>query len=951
MARSLAFLLVLILAACGSSETTVAPVTDRVEAAAPVAETPDRIPLDPAVRQGTLDNGLTFYIQRNTEPQNRAELRLVVDAGSVLEDDDQLGLAHFVEHMLFNGTERFEAQEIVNFMERIGMRFGPDVNAYTSFDETVYMLQIPTDDPEIERMAFEILSDWAARAALTEEEIDNERGVVVEEWRARMQNAQGRIMEQLLPVLLHGSRYEHRMPIGDPELIRTADYETIRSYYDTWYRPDLMAIIAVGDFDVDQVENRIRSEFGALQNPANAEPRLQFDMPGHDETLFGVITDPEYPISSVEVAFKSDRPLIETTADFRQRLVEGLFNGLMNKRLAEISREAGSPFSVAQVYRGAFVRPGEFYGMQAQVAEDSVLTSVDRLVTEALRAARHGFTETELERQKVETLRGYQRQYDERDNTHSGAFASRYVSHFLEDNPAPGAAYQYELAQEIMPQITIGELNSLADQLLDSRNRVVLVTMPEREDVIPPTEAQLTSVLENAQLREIAAYEDDVSDLPLIASVPSPVSIVDETTIDELTTHSFTLENGVKVVFKPTDFKQDEVLLTAFSPGGHSLVGDKDYFDAANAATIVARSGAGIFDFTQLQRQLSGKVANVSPYIGELEEGLRGMASPEDLETLFQLVHLYFTAPRADSSSLEAFQNQQKPFLRNRLATPTGVFQDSLIAAMYGDDIRRVVPTVEMVDALDLQNAYSIYQNRFADASDFTFIFVGNAEADEIRRLATTYLGTLPSAAREETWTNVRTPMPDNVVTTEVRKGIGEQSQTILVFHGPFDYVREERHHLSSLSDVLSIRLREDLREERSAVYGVGVNSSSSDKPSPEYQFTISYTSAPDRAEELVDAVFDQIRQIKAEGPTADEMEKVKEQQRRARETQLRTNSFWIETLSYHFNRGSDPRETLGYLDLVESLTAEDIQQIANRYLDESRYVRAVLYPEAQAEP
>lgn len=953
----LLLLLVLALAACGSSENVVLPSTEP-EATIPAGDGPpgteevsseDVLPLDPAVRQGTLDNGLTYYIRRNVEPQNRAELRLAIDAGAVLERDDQLGLAHFVEHMLFNGTERFEEQEIVNFMERIGMRFGPDVNAYTGFDETVYMLQIPTDDEDVMRMAFEILSDWAARASFAPEEVDRERGVVVEEWRARMQNAQGRIMEQMLPVLLHGSRYEVRMPIGDPNIIQTADYETIRDFYDTWYRPELMAVIAVGDFDIDEVEARIRDEFGPLQNPDDLMPRPTYEMPGHDETLFAIITDPEYPITSVEVAFKTDRSQIETTADFQTRLTARLFNNLLNRRLSEIAREPASPFSIARVYRGAFVRPGEFYGMQAQVEEDSILTAVDRLVTEALRVARHGFTATELERQKVETLRSYRRAFEERQNTHSAVFANEYVSHFLENEPAPGADFEYSLAQALMPDIGLDDLNRLADDLLDTRNRVVLVTMPERDDVTPPTEGELSQVLQQAQQRDITPYEDDVTDLPLLSEIPEPLGIVSEERIDDLDVTSLLLENGVRVVIKPTDFKQDEVLMTAFSPGGHSLVDDADYFDAANAAALIARSGIGEFDYTQLQKLLSGQVVSVSPYISELQEGLRGSASPDDIETLFQLVHLYFTAPRADTAALAAFQNQQKPFLRNRSATPSGVFQDSLIAALYGDDIRRQVPTVEMVDALDLQNALEIYRDRFGDAGDFTFVFVGNVDEETIRDLSRRYLGTLPTAAREESWVDVRTPLPQEVVTTTVRKGIGEQSQTVLLFHGPFDYDREARHRLQSLEDVLSIRLREDLREERSAVYGVGVNSNNTDRPEPEYQFTVSFTSDPERVEELIAAVFDQITRIQSEGPTEDELAKVREQQRRERETQLRTNSFWLGTLSYYFDRDADPREALDYLELVDSLSADDIREAAQRYLTDDRYVRAVLYPETEA--
>jgi zinc protease len=520
----------LLLISCASTEPTQI-VTTESEATVPIAATAqargvdgsiDAIPLDPAVRTGELPNGLTYYIRRNTEPRNRAELRLAVNAGSVLEDDDQLGLAHFVEHMLFNGTERFAEMEIVNFMERIGMRFGPDVNAYTSFDETVYMLQIPTDDLEIRQTAFAILSDWAARATFDREEIDSERGVVIEEWRARMQNAQGRIMEQILPALLHSSRYQDRMPIGDPDIIRNADYDTIERFYRDWYRPDLMAVVAVGDFDPDEIEALIRAEFEPLDAASEVRERPSFEVPGHEETLVAIVTDPEYPVTVGEVVFK--RPARETLTpdDYRERVVASLFNGMINKRLAEIAREGDSPYSAAQVYRGGFVRTGEFYGMQAQMPEDSLLVALERLVTEAIRVERHGFTETELERQKAETLRSYQRQYQERENTASARFAAEYVANFLQNSPAPGIEFEYALVQSLLPQISVEEVNRLASDLLAEEDRAVIVVMPERDGITPPTESAIRTVLRSADRADIAAYEDDVSDLPLIAEVPAP---------------------------------------------------------------------------------------------------------------------------------------------------------------------------------------------------------------------------------------------------------------------------------------------------------------------------------------------------------------------------------------------------------------------------------------------
>ena len=951
--------LVLGVAGCATTERAPETTSDEMtaaveanaptEAALPASTTPldTPLPIDPDVRIDTLDNGIVYYIRKNTEPRNRAELRLAINAGSVLEDDDQLGLAHFVEHMLFNGTRRFQEQELIDFLERTGMRFGPDINAYTSFDETVYMLEIPTDSAEIVQKAFDVLEDWAAYATLSDEEIDKERGVVVEEWRRGL-GAGGRIRDQILPVVLYGSRYKDRLPIGDTLVLKNAPYETLRRFYRDWYRTDLMAVVAVGDFDVDAIETQIRDHFAALEPAENPRPRPTFEVPGHDETLYKIATDPEYPYTQVQVDFKQPAEPFQTVGDYRARIVSSLFNSMLNKRFAEIARDgATSPFIWARVSKGGFVRPSIFYNLAAQVQEDSIFVGLEALLTEAARVRQHGFTATELERQKRATLRAYERAYNERENTNSGSYAREYVGSYLEAEPIPGITYEYELMQALLPGIGLDEINERASELLAERNRNVIVTMPEKEGLTPPSEEALAAVLARVQQQQITPYVDDVTDEPLIADVPAPVAITAEREITEVGVTEITLANGIRVVMKPTDFKEDEVRFTASSDGGTSLVSDDDYFVATFADLLVIKSGVGVFDQTALSKKLTGKVVSVSPFISETGEGLNGRASPADLETLFQLIHLYVTAPRADSSALISFQNQQKAFLVNRQATPGSAFQDSLIAAFYGDNPRRQVPTVEQIDNLDLQKALTIYKDRFADTDDFTFIFVGNFDVETLKTLAQTYLGTLPATEREETWRDVEPDLPEGTVVKVARKGQDPQGQVGIIFHGPIVYDREHRHRLRSLEAVLDIKLREELREERAGIYNASVQSSAGDTPDPSYTLSVFFGCDPERAEELTQAVFAEIEEVKGDENLDEYIEKVQEQQRRQRETSLEQNGFWLGTLSFYYEHpDEDLLDVFRYGDLIDSLTGEDVREAARQYLND-RYVQVTLVPES----
>ena len=791
-------------------EATV-PVSDEASAILnePVSEDDAIIPLDPKVRFDTLSNGLRYYIRYNEEPKKRAELRLVVNAGSLQEDDDQLGVAHFVEHMLFNGTERFEKSELVDFLERTGMRFGADVNAYTSFDETVYMLTIPTDSTEIFEKSFDILEDWAASATMDPEEIDKERGVVVEEWRRSTQNAGGRIQQQTLPVLLHESRYEQRLPIGDTTILRNADYDVFTRYYKDWYRPDLMAVVAVGDFDMDDVEAKIVEHFGGLQNPEQEVARAEYEVPGHDETLFAIITDPEYPFTTVQTYYKRDAEDFETAEQYRNLIVGRFFTSMLNKRLSEIARQPEPPFVGANVSKGSLVRTSSYHSMGAQVQDEGVLAGLESLLIEAKRVRDHGFTATELDRQKRQTLRAYLRAFNERETTSSSSHASEYVSHFLEAIPAPGIEFEYNLVQDIMPGITLEEINALAAEFVAAKNRVIIVTMPEKEGLLPPTEVELSAIFEEVEGMQVEPWVDEINDQPLISEVAPPGAIVERSTIDTLGVTQLTLENGVRVVMKPTDFKEDEVRFVASSPGGASLASDETYFTASNASMLVGRSGVGAFDITELQKVLAGKVVGASPFISEYSEGFRGSASPEDLETMFQLVHLYVTDSRVDSSALTTFQNQMRAYIPNRTSTPQGVFSDSLIAFLYGDHPRAQFPTLEMVETLDIEKAHQFYEDRFADVSDFVFTFVGNFDVEVLAELAQTYLGNLPSLNREESWADKSPRLPEGNKTLVVRKGIADQAQVSIIFHGSMEYERLNRHRLRSTVEVLSIKLRE----------------------------------------------------------------------------------------------------------------------------------------------
>jgi len=916
-----------------------------VEAQDPSVASPgERLPLDPAVTVGTLGNGLTYIVRANGQPENRAELRLVVNAGSILEDEDQQGLAHMVEHMAFNGTAHFEKQELVSYLESIGMAFGPEINAYTSFDETVYMLQIPIDDPGIMSTAFQILEDWAHQVSFEPEEIDKERGVVVEEWRLG-RGAAARMQDEQFPILFKGSRYADRLPIGKRETLESFPHESLTRFYADWYRPDLMAVIAVGDFDAEAVEAAILEHFGGIPSPENPRPRPFYDIPGHDETLFAIATDTEATTSQVSVLYKQPAREEGTLEAYRQGLVEGLYISVLNERLFELSQRPEPPFAFAGSGQGRLVRSGEVFQLVAMVQEGGILRGMEGLLTEAERIVRFGVTAPELERQKADLLRGMEQAFAERDNQESRAFASEYVRHYLEGEPIPGIEFEYQAVQDLLPTITLQEVNRVAEKWMGEGNRVVMVNAPEKEGVEIPATSALSAVFNEVTARDVAPYEDSAIDEPLLPVPPTPSPVVEESAIPEIDVTVWELANGVRVLLKPTDYKDDQVLFQAYSPGGYSLSDEEDHMSASNAAQVVAMGGVGEFSQVELGKKLAGTAASVSPSIGELSEGMAGGASPRDLETLFELVYLYFTHPRRDPVAFQALQQRMEAFLANRDANPLTAFQDTLVVTMSQGHPRAQPVTLERVRQIDLDEALAFYRDRFADASDFTFVFVGAFQPDEIRPLVETYLGGLPSLHREESWRDLNMDPPTGVIRKEVRRGLEPQSQTQIIFTGPFEYTPENRLGMRAMTGALEIRLRELIREELGGTYGVSVSGNYEKFPEPRYSVQISFGADPDRVEELAGALFQEMDAFMSRGPTPEEVQAVKEQERRSRETNLRENGWWVAQLRYAEEYGSDPRFLVD-TSLLDGVSADSIQRDARRYLRPDNYVQVTLFPE-----
>ncbi|MDE2884641.1 MAG: insulinase family protein [Chloroflexota bacterium] len=913
------------------------------------------LPFDSSVVRGALSNGLSYYIKHNEEPRNRAQIALAVRAGSIHEEESQRGLAHFVEHMAFNGTERFAKQEIIDYLESVGSSFGPDLNARTGFDDTLYFFEIPTDDPEVTETAFQILSDWAYGIAFDPDEVELERDVVLEEWRL-YQGFNSRLEDNLLQLLFGSTLYVQRTPIGLPEVIEAAPPQLLRDYYERWYRPDLMAVIAIGDFDVEAVEAKIVEHFApppegeaSQDRAAVASPtsRPVFDVQSHEDPWIEVFTDAESPGTQFVLIRKLPPDRGQDYAAFRRFVVERLAFMMLNARLDERGQVEDPPYLFAQAGRSSYVEPLDIVTFSAWVESGGIESGLAAVLEEIQRVHQHGFTVSELDREKSNLLRLVESLYKQRDQVPSQNFVDEYVDHFLTGTPAPGIEAEWALYQELLPQISLDAFDEVTASWTRLEDTSLLIVRPAETESLSDEQLHAATLaqLETADALEVTAYADDLGDVPLLATIPTPGSITSEEQIESIDALKWTLSNGITVIAKQTDFRDDEVVFTAFSPGGHSLVDDDDYASATYAAGLIGGSGVGDHDSVTLDKLLAGKRVSVSPFIDELFEGLRGSASPDDMETLFQLITLYATQPRMDPVFFERYEASLRSVAETNAADPDSVLFDTARTVLAQNHFRARPLTVALLDELSMERAEAVYDDRFADLGDATFVFVGAFDWNTLRSLAATYLASLPATGRAEQWSDRDIDPPTGVEDHIVRKGIEPRSNTVLVFAGDMEWSRQEAFNLNAAGEMLGIRLRERVREELGGTYAIGVNAGSSSLPDPEYRMSVIFGSDPSRTEELFGEVLEEVEWLRT-GGEQEYLDKVKELLRSSREEQLRENGFWLSQIRAVGQRGEPFSEIIGFDALLEALALEDIAEAAERYFTDDRYVRVVLFPE-----
>lgn len=939
----------LALALIGTASVTVLAQRPPLSTAARAQSDPldEVIAVDTVVRSGRLPNGLTYYVRPNSQPRGRAELRLVVNAGSVLEDDDQRGLAHFVEHMAFNGTRNFPGQDIPAFMQALGMRFGAHVNAHTGFDETVYQLQIPTDNRVVIDRSLLIMEDWTRAVTFDPEEVEKERGVVLEEWRLGL-GADSRLRDALLPVLFKDARYADRSPIGRPEILRTVSIDRLRQFYNDWYRPDLISVIAVGDFDAAMVESMVVAHFRDIPARMDPRPRPTFVVPQQPATSFALAADREATATTINVFSHAPAGDQRTVGNYRQQMVERLFARMLNTRLEEVSHRADAPFIAAQTSRGLFVRSAVVTSLVGLVPDGSAERGLTGLLTELQRVSRFGFTQTELDRTKLDSQRYLDEALLDKDKSPSGPLADELVRHVVQDEPVPGIVYEQAMSARFLPEISLTEINNLGKNWIPETNRVIAVNAPERPGLALPTEARLTSVIAAANAAPITAYVDRVSNVPLLEPLPRPGTVTRESTREGLGITEWQLSNGVKVVLKPTPYKEDEILFRAFSPGGTSLASDQDFVAAETAEEVVSEGGLGQLSRIDLGRVLAGAATGVRADIDEATEGLRGGSAKKDLEKMFQLVYLTFTAPRADQVQFDAMKSRLRSALANQQARPETAFREALASALTQDHPRGRALTTTSVEQMNLERSMAFFKNRFADASDFTFVFVGSFDPPTLKPLVERYLASLPSLRRTEAAVDRGVRPPDGIVQRQVVKGVDPRSQVAIVFSGPFQSSEVNRLVIKNMGQMLGGNLHRTLREELGGTYGVSVESTFQKYPTSEYMINIGFSCDPSRVDELTAAAWQEIRRFIDRGPGADQVSSQQSALSRELEVGFEENADLLNELTEKYENGEDPAEVFNKRALYDQLTLASLREAARTYLNPSRYVQVTLKPETR---
>ena len=908
------------------------------------------LPIDPKVRYGKLDNGLTYYIRHNELPENRADFYIAQNVGSVLEEDNQAGLAHFLEHMAFNGTKNFPENGIDKYLQSVGMRMGENLNAYTSFDETVYtIINAPVDKPNVVDSCLLILHDWSNSLALTDSMIEKERGIIREEWRTR-RDASQRLLEKQLQQMFPGNKYANRIPIGSIDVINNFKPEELRAYYKKWYRPDLQAIIVVGDVDVDTVEKTIKTMFSDIPAPVNPAKREYVSVADNDEPIVSIATDKEASSTIIYIYHKYDpmpAQLRSTAAGLITDYISAVCSQILNERLEALLHQANPPFVYAEAYDGDFMvaRTKDAFTIAAIAKEGEIDSTMTALVREMERARQFGFTVSEYERAKINILKQYESAFNERDKQKNSSYTKEYVNHFTEGGYIPGIETEYTLINQIAPNITVEQVNQYLSQVIGEKNIVLALSGPEKEGVVYPTESELLEMFNKARSQKVEPYKEEVNNDPLIPELPAPGKIVKEEHDGLFDATVLTLSNGVRVVLKPTEYKKDEIQMTATSPGGSFMVGIDDAKNMKVFNSVIGLGGLGNFSAIDLSKKLAGKKVSCSASLGVDNESLNGYASPDDVKTLFELIYLAMTSPRTDNDAYASFENRMKAQLENAKLDPSTALNDTISKVVYNNHPRAVSLEAEDFDKISYQRILDIYKERYGDASDFTFTFVGNLNVDSIRPYIEQYLATLPANGR------VDKPSPDalpKIMKGKLENHFSREMQTpkssvFQLYSGKSEYNLKNLLTASLLSQILDLVYTETIREAEGGSYGVYAGVSLSDFPKGQTTLQVFFDTDPEKWENMVRIVDEEIQRIATEGPKSEHLTKSRDNMLKRHNERLQENSYWLNVIDSYYFRGMDAYTN--YKETLESITADDIKKFMSDFISQGNCVEVVMGP------
>ncbi len=910
------------------------------------------IKMDPSLRYGILENGLTYYIRHNNVVPDRADFYIAQNVGAILEEDNQNGLAHFLEHMAFNGTKNFPGKQLINYMESIGVQFGNNINAYTSIDETVYNLKsVPTIRESIVDSALLVLHDWSGFISLEGDEIDKERGVIREEWRTRM-NANRRIWKASLPILYPNSQYAKRDVIGDTAIINNFKHDTLRAYYHRWYRPDLQAIIVVGDIDVDKVEAKVKDMWKDIPKRVHPDVRPIYPVYPNEEPLIAILTDEEAKNSRVQIQYRHspmpDRVKASITG-YMMTLAYSLIENMVSDRLDELSNKADAPFAAGYVGYGEDVRPIDAFSLIAIPLEGKESSAFTALLEEAERMKRYGFSETELERAKLNLLSSYEKAYNERSKTKNDSYVKEYIQNFLDFSPVPGIEWEYAKSNELLTILSLDMVNEVAKNFVTDKNQVVLMSGPKKEAVKFPTEEQIKQMLNDIKTTELKPYEEKQIDTRLIDDKLKAQKVKSSKSNDDITgVTEWVLGNGMRIILQPTQLKEDEILIYGFSRGGTSQISDLSVLASASiCSSIATNNGMGKFNQMDLSKALAGKYVSLRPSVTAYDESFSGNSTIKDFETLLQLVYLTFKGTRKDDDSYAALMNQYRVSLANADKDPARAFQDTIRSMVSNHHPRSFSMDLKRLEEVSQEKALEIFDRRFEDPKDFTVYLVGNIDLDSVKPLVETYLGGIPKQKKmkEENWIDLGLRSPKGLVENKFEREMQvNKTSNFVYFTGDFDYTLKNNLTLQLIADILDIRYLESMREDEGGTYGVSVRSSLSRIPVCKGSLQMVFDAAPELQEKLMGLIHDEITKMIKEGPIDSDFNKVKENLKNKYAENQKENKWVLNALVSYYKDGIDLRKE--YIATLDAIKKEDVRDMLKALMDQGNEIKVVMSPQ-----